>query len=75
MRFYDVLDLCKGPSVGTNFSLAIPYSLLAHFREQDWAESEGGIDRHMVRISVGLEREEDLIARIQDALTAATADY
>ncbi|GMF89834.1 unnamed protein product [Aspergillus oryzae] len=75
MRFYDVLDLCKGPSVGTNFSLAIPYSLLAHFREQDWAESEGGIDRHMVRISVGLEREEDLIARIQDALTAGTADY
>ncbi|GAB1209972.1 hypothetical protein APSETT445_008760 [Aspergillus pseudonomiae] len=75
MRFYDLLDICKGPSVGTNFSLAIPYSLLAHFREQDWAESEGGIDRHMVRISVGLEREEDLIARVQDALTAATADY
>ncbi|KAE8360604.1 pyridoxal phosphate-dependent transferase [Aspergillus caelatus] len=75
IRFYDVLDICKGPSVGTNFSLAIPYSLLAHFREQDWAESEGGIDRHMVRISVGLEKEEDLTARIQDALTAATADY
>ncbi|KAE8373061.1 pyridoxal phosphate-dependent transferase [Aspergillus bertholletiae] len=74
IRFYDVLDICKGPSIGTNFSLAVPYSLLAHFREQDWAESEGGVDRHMVRISVGLEREEDLIARVQDALAAATAD-
>ncbi|KAE8392087.1 pyridoxal phosphate-dependent transferase [Aspergillus alliaceus] len=73
--FYDALDLYKGPSVGTNFSLAIPYSLLAHFREQDWAETEGGIDKHIVRISVGLEREDLLIARIQDALIAATASH
>ncbi|KAE8145512.1 pyridoxal phosphate-dependent transferase [Aspergillus avenaceus] len=72
VRFYDALDMCKGPSVGTNFSLAIPYSLLAHFHEQDWAESEGGIEKYMVRISVGMEREEDIIARVQDALTAAT---
>ncbi|KAE8350671.1 pyridoxal phosphate-dependent transferase [Aspergillus coremiiformis] len=72
--FYDALDICKGPSIGTNFSLAIPYSLLAHFGEQDWAESEGDIDKHIVRISVGLERREDLIARVQDALQAATVN-
>ncbi|KAF7592863.1 hypothetical protein BBP40_012342 [Aspergillus hancockii] len=45
VSFYDNLDICKGPSVGTNFSLAIPYCLLAHFYEQDWAESEGSVDR------------------------------
>ncbi|MEQ1854533.1 MAG: PLP-dependent transferase, partial [Chthoniobacteraceae bacterium] len=29
--FYDALRLCKGPSLGTSFSLACPYTLLAHY--------------------------------------------
>jgi cystathionine gamma-synthase len=65
--FYDSLDICKGPNVGTNFSLALPYAQLSHALELDWAESQG-VPRHIVRISVGLELEELLIARIDDAL-------
>jgi cystathionine gamma-synthase len=30
--FFDALDTHKGPSLGTNFTLACPYTLLAHYR-------------------------------------------
>ncbi|KAI2787834.1 putative cystathionine gamma-synthase [Penicillium oxalicum] len=65
--FYDALDVCKGPSIGTNFTLAVPYTQLAHFKEMDWAES-CGVSKCIVRISVGLENEEQLLDRIRNAL-------
>lgn len=52
--FYDSLDLCKGPSLGTSFTLVCPYTLLAHYRELPWAASFG-VASHLIRISVGLE--------------------
>jgi len=67
--FYDALDVCKGPSVGTNFTLAIPYAQLAHFQELDFA-AEYGVDRYIVRISVGLEDGEVLMERMREALRA-----
>ncbi len=60
--YYDHLEVTKGPSLGTNFTLACPYTLLAHYDELGWAES-CGVDRHLIRISVGLEPLEDLLAR------------
>jgi cystathionine gamma-synthase len=36
IRFLDALDVPKGPSLGTNFTLASPYTLLAHFWELEW---------------------------------------
>ncbi|KAJ5095318.1 hypothetical protein NUU61_004674 [Penicillium alfredii] len=65
--FYDTLDVWKGPTIGTNASIAIPYSLLAHAREGDWAASHG-IPRHIVRLSVGLEDFTDLKTRVNRAL-------
>lgn len=65
--FYNRLDICKGPNVGANFSLALPYAQLSHVHELDWAESQG-VPKHIVRISVGLEVESTLIDRITDAL-------
>jgi cystathionine gamma-synthase len=67
--FYDALRVCKGPSLGTNFTLVCPYTLLAHYVELDWAES-CGVPRHLIRISVGLEDITDLIARFEEALAA-----
>jgi cystathionine gamma-synthase len=64
--FYDRLGLSKGPSLGTDFSLACPYTLLAHYRELDWA-AERGAARNSLRIWVGLEDPEDLIARFEAA--------
>ena len=65
--FYDALAVCKGPSLGTNFTLVCPYTLLAHYEELDWAES-CGVPRHLIRVSAGLEPLGDLVARFERAL-------
>ena len=56
-----------GPSLGNNFSLLCPYTMLAHYDELDWVESLG-ISRHLLRMSVGQETPEDLIGRFSVAL-------
>lgn len=60
--YYDRLNVSKGPSLGTNFTLACPYTLLAHYDELAWAES-CGVDRFLIRVSTGLEPVEDLVCR------------
>lgn len=71
--FYDRLRVTKGPSLGTNFTLACPYTLLAHYDELDWVES-CGVDRNLIRVSAGLELAGELIGRFEEALSAqATA--
>lgn len=54
VTFYDTLDVCKGTSIGANFTLAFPYAQLVHFRELGLAEANG-VPPHIVRISVGVE--------------------
>ncbi len=67
-NFYDKLRLCKGPNLGTNYTLACPYTILAHFDELQWAES-CGVSRWLVRLSVGLEDADDLVERLDEALS------
>jgi cystathionine gamma-synthase len=69
--FFDALRFCKGPNLGTYFSLCCPFTLLAHFDELDWAES-CGVSRHLLRFSTGLEPATDLIDRLQTALNGLT---
>jgi cystathionine gamma-synthase len=69
-RFFDALRVAKGPSLGTEFTIACPYTLLAHYTELEWAE-ECGVSRWLVRVSVGLEDAEDLIERFRIALGVA----
>ncbi|MCP5541953.1 MAG: PLP-dependent transferase [Akkermansiaceae bacterium] len=69
-RFYDALRVTKGPSFGTHFSLASPYTLLAHYRELDWAKGRG-VEPHLIRVWTGLEPAGDLIERFGEALAAA----
>jgi cystathionine gamma-synthase len=64
---YDRLPFCKGPSLGTVFTLACPFTLLAHYTELDWAES-CGVSRYLIRVSVGLEDPEELWRRLDRAL-------
>ena len=66
-RVYDALAVCKGPSLGTVFTLACPFTLLAHYGELDWAES-CGVSRYLIRLSVGLEDPDDLWQRLDTAL-------
>jgi cystathionine gamma-synthase len=67
-RCYDRLALCKGPSLGTVFTLACPFTLLAHYAELDWAEA-CGVPRNLIRLSVGLEDPEEVWRRLDAALT------
>jgi cystathionine gamma-synthase len=66
-RFFDALRVSKGPNLGTNFTLACPFTLLAHYTELDFAES-CGVSRWLIRVSIGLEAAGDLIARFDAAL-------
>lgn len=66
-KLYDELNLPKGPSLGTEFTLAMPYTYLAHY---DLINNEKGraqlqeIDMpiDLLRISVGTEPIEMIIA-------------
>ena len=64
---FDRLEVSKGPSLGTVFTLACPFTLLAHYTELDWAEA-CGVSRHLIRISVGLEDPNVLWGRIERGL-------
>ena len=70
--FFDSLPINKGPSLGTNFSLACPYTVIAHFTELQWA-AEYGVEEGLVRVSVGMEGKEDLFGRFKIAIEAAEA--
>lgn len=68
--FYDALDVAKGPSLGTNFTLVCPYTLLAHYHELDFAMSYE-VPPNLVRIAVGLEALEVLQEKFLKALAAS----
>jgi cystathionine gamma-synthase len=72
-RFFDALQIAKGPNLGTNFSLCCPYTILAHFNELDSVE-RCGISRYLVRVSVGLEQADSLIPRFLQALERASEE-
>ena len=60
------LKVSKGPSLGTNFTLVCPYTLLAHYGELSWAASFG-VNVGIVRISVGLEDINELEGKFDEA--------
>jgi len=68
-RFYDALAFCKGPSLGTDFTMVCPYTLLAHYDELDWAQKHG-VDRALMRFSVGRESWPEIQKRVDTALEA-----
>jgi len=70
-RFYDRLQCAKGPSLGTNFTLACPYTVLAHWTELEWAE-KWGVEENLVRVAVGLEDIDVLKDWFGEALKAAS---
>ncbi|KIJ14024.1 cystathionine gamma-synthase [Paxillus involutus ATCC 200175] len=70
--FYDALSCAKGPSFGYEFTLAIPYTILGHHDELDWAK-EYGLDESLMRISAGVEEKGVLLRCFKVALEAADA--
>ncbi|TFK38027.1 pyridoxal phosphate-dependent transferase [Crucibulum laeve] len=70
--FFDTLPCYKGPSLGTNFTLACPFTILAHYWELEWA-AQYGVEEGLVRISVGMEDTQQLLRSFEMALKAAEA--
>ncbi|KIO34442.1 hypothetical protein M407DRAFT_218652 [Tulasnella calospora MUT 4182] len=68
--FYDNLGCEKGPTWGTNFTIACPYTVLAHYFELDWAAG-WGVPINVVRVSVGMEDQETILGWMKYALAAA----
>ncbi|TVR43862.1 MAG: PLP-dependent transferase [Planctomycetota bacterium] len=64
---YDALQVTKGPSFGTRFTLCCPFTLLAHYGELDWAESLD-VSRWLLRFSFGTEDPELTWSRLAPAL-------
>ena len=69
-RCYDALAWNKGPSLGTDFPLASPYTLLAHYYELDWAKG-CGVPSHLIRLSCGGDDGKKLLATLETALKQA----
>ena len=65
-KIYDEFSFCKGPSLGTEFTLLMPYTYLAHY---DYLQTNKGreflnkigLPKDLLRISVGVENIEDII--------------
>lgn len=72
--FFNAANIHKGPSLGTNFTLACPYAILAHYEELDEI-AKWDIDRNLIRISVGLEDKDELIDVLQKSLDTAAAEH
>lgn len=70
VAFFDALEVQKGPSLGTNFTISCPYTVLAHYLEMDWTAS-WGVEPDLVRVSVGLEDPSDVEGIFKRALEAA----
>ncbi len=66
-KVYDALRLSKGPSFGTPFTLVCPYTLLAHYRELEWAEG-CGVPANLLRVSCGLEPIDTIVGAFEEAL-------
>ena len=64
--YYDRLMLPKGPSLGNNFTLAMPYFYMAHWdviKQEEGRQSmlKLGLNPDLLRISIGLEPIDELI--------------
>jgi len=68
--FFNHLKVEKGPTFGTVFTLACPYTILAHYGELDWAEKHG-VPERLVRVGVGIEEGEKLLEVFREAICAA----
>ncbi|OGZ14998.1 MAG: hypothetical protein A3H76_00960 [Candidatus Lloydbacteria bacterium RIFCSPLOWO2_02_FULL_54_12] len=68
---FDALCVCKGPNLGTVFTLCCPYTILAHYHELEFAE-RCGVSRWLLRISIGTEPAAELWDRFEQALLSAS---
>ncbi|CCK72886.1 putative cystathionine gamma-synthase KNAG_0M00330 [Huiozyma naganishii CBS 8797] len=59
--FYDRLNVCKGPGLGGDYTVACPWQLLNQYDE---------VDKTLIRVSVGLEDYDVLKRAFEEAIAA-----
>ncbi len=74
--FYDRVRLPKGPSFGMKNTLLCPFIYLAHYdlvssKEGRSELAASGIDPELLRLALGCEPAEDIVATLREALDAA----
>jgi len=74
--FYDAVRLPKGPSFGMKNSLISPFIYIAHYDLVKSAAGRAelaasGIDPELIRLSIGAEPVEEIIAALAEALEAS----
>ncbi|MBI3886719.1 MAG: PLP-dependent transferase [Opitutae bacterium] len=72
-RFYDEVRVAKGPSFGMSRTLLCPYVYLAHYdlvgaREGRAELAASGLEPELLRLSVGAEPVEEIVAELARAL-------
>lgn len=77
VAFYDNFPAHNGPHLGAHRMLAIPFNTLVHGKVAEDAayHASYGATPEQVRISVGLEEEEEVLAAARVALEAASRSY
>ncbi len=67
--FYDNLEhpIIKGPSLGAEQTLLCPYTILAHYNDPPEKRKKMGLDLYLFRISIGIERPNNIIASLDKA--------
>lgn len=68
--FFNALNVHKGPSLGAHITLCQPYVQTVFHKQKEWA-AQCGLHPSIVRVSVGLEDKEGLLAAFQVALAEA----
>lgn len=71
VAFMETLPCEKGPSLGANFTLSIPYTMLCYAPENHKWAADHGCPKELVRISIGLENKELLLQGVAKAVKAA----
>lgn len=73
--YYDKLQLAKGPSLGTEFTIAMPYVYLAHYEYLNNKAGKQkllslGINPNLLRLSIGIEVVDKIILTFEKLKTA-----
>lgn len=68
--FYDALGapFAKGPTIGSEQSLACLYVILAHYFDSPEKLVQMGLDKYLVRMTVGVEDSAEIIHAVESAL-------
>lgn len=71
IRFYNELQLLKGLSQATNYTIALPYNVVMKYPVS--GSKIEGLDPTLIRICVGLESQANLVSALQKAIKLCMA--